>query len=227
MTPLETPSGLFIASEELTIFWGKRDTSLRTLQAEFPHLRFARIHQVHGDRTVRAPAPEGTQADAHETDERGLALVVVTADCLPVMVHDPRTGWIAGLHAGWRGVANRIVPKALAEARTRGIRGSDLRVWIGPHIGFRSFGVQEDVRDELLASVSGRPLESFWRVLPGADRFLVDLEGLMRAQLEEMGVPRANVAVASIDTMTDPRFHSHRRDRERAGRNLSFIARLP
>lgn len=223
----EDSHGIHVESGDVRIFWGKRDSSLQVLERQFPDLRFARVHQVHGDRLVTAPAAAGTQADAHSTREPNLALLIATADCLPVMLHDPKTGWIAAIHAGWRGVANRIVPKALGTATEDGVRAVDLRAWIGPHIGLKSFEVETDVRDLLLASAPGDLVEALTSPSGDANRVLVDLDGLMRAQLQGSGVLPQNIFAQSPDTKTDLRFHSHRRDREQAGRNLSFIVRCP
>jgi copper oxidase (laccase) domain-containing protein len=109
----------------------------------------------------------------------------------------------------------------------QGSRPQDLQVFIGPHIQKRSFEIGSEVRDQILTSLG--PLspeerqEYFDRI--SAEKVLLDLHKVVLTQLSQSGIQQDNVHSLFIDTMTDLRFHSHRRDKEKAGRQLSFISR--
>ena len=125
--------------------WRGRCGSMRT------HL--ARLHQVHGAAVALATA-RGRDAlppaDIHLTRDTDLALAVQTADCLPILLADTRTGAVAAAHAGWRGLAARVPEVVVgALARQFGSRPSDLVVAIGPSIGACCYEVGADVRDAM------------------------------------------------------------------------------
>lgn len=205
--------GFLEEDDQYVIFFGGVGASLENLRAKFPNYQFARIKQTHS--SIVVPAEVGrdplVEADAHFTSQKNLALLISTADCTPVMVAADN-GVIASIHAGWRGVASRIVPK------TMGAMGAKrYRAWVGPHIQKNSFEVDEDVALNLIKSAPGISA----KVLPGKN--FVDLDLLVRSQLAEHAIQ--SLWTSGVDTKTDLRFHSHRRDREKAGRQLSFILR--
>lgn len=210
---ISTPSGLF--------FFGKKPAQQEALKAHYK-LNWARIKQVHSDGIVHSPTKELTNADAHWTHQRGLALAILTADCSPILLMDPVSGAIAAIHAGWRGVAARIVPKTIATLAREGTRSRDLVAVIGPHIQWPSFEVDEDVRDKLVAA-SDETADLIVHQKPG-EKPHVDLNAILKSQLQGCGLGPDQVFDLHLDTKADDRFHSYRRDREKAGRQLSFVS---
>ena len=120
-------------------------------------VRFARMNQVHGDTVlvVDRPGPEPTgqvpTADALVTTTPGLGLMVRVADCVPVVLADPRTGVLGAVHAGRKGVALDIVGRTVATMRDLG--AGDLEAWVGPHVCGACYEVPEDMRAEVAALV--------------------------------------------------------------------------
>jgi YfiH family protein len=122
--------------------------------------RVVRAWQAHGDGVLRVDAgltgragfprcllDERAKFDALITHLPGLALVVSTADCLPILIHDPVRRAVAAVHAGWRGTAKRIAARALAAMREAyGTDPSDCRAAIGPGIRGCCFEVDAAVR---------------------------------------------------------------------------------
>lgn len=220
--------GRLLKTESHIVFWGGRSSSFENLKSSFPELNLRRIHQVHGDHIIdqTGGGSDTPKADAHLTRNPSEALVISTADCIPLMIACLDSDWIGAIHAGWRGVEARIVPKTL-EALTRR-QGSllQIQIWIGPHIRLRSFEVQEDVAQRLEASAPKADPNRIRHPSINSDRVLIDLNLLVRAQLEEFGIGANRIHDIAIDTVPDNEFHSHRRDRDQAGRNLSFIARV-
>ena len=177
--------------------------------------------QVHGAAVVRADsaAPLG-EADAALATRPGVAVGVVTADCVPVLV--AAGGAVAAVHAGWRGLARGVIPSAL-EALSDAAPGAEAVAAVGPCIGACCYEVDAPVLDAL-----GR---RFGAALAGAlratrpDHALLDLPALAREALLAAGLAPARIgAVAGACTRCDAaRFHSFRRDGAAAGRLLSWI----
>ena len=128
--------------------------ALRTwLGAEGPASRFASSIQVHGARVIWHEAGwEGwlrvDAADGHCTSQRGTALGISVADCVPVFVAHP-SGIVGMLHAGWRGTAGRILPAALAQMAARGASPAGVRIHLGPAICGNCYEVGPDVYEHL------------------------------------------------------------------------------
>ena len=215
----ETDLGFVAEAKGFQFFFGKKSSSLANLETAFPAHKFRRIRQTHSD-LVRPADEELHEADAHWSKASGEALLISTADCLPVLFADPASGLFASVHAGWRGVANRILVKTIDVLLANGASASSLMTVIGPHIGPQSFQVGRDVRDLLLASAPGD--NDSLSTPDGEEKFRVQLLGLVHQQLDEKKLQGFRHELA-LDTMKEGAFHSHRRDREKAGRQLSFV----
>jgi YfiH family protein len=179
--------------------------------------------QVHGvaASTVRNPAPPGQAANVGEcdslaTDRPDVALVIQTADCVPILLSAPAA--VGAAHAGWRGSAQNVAASAVAALRELGAAPRTLRAWLGPSIGPCCY----EVGGEVAAKFAG----DFVRA--GCSKgFRLDLRAVNVAQLEAAGVPRTAISVHSACTKCGgERFASYRRDGERAGRMIALIARL-
>ncbi len=111
-------------------------------------------HQVHGCDAVivRSDTPDRAIADIMVTQEKGIALCVLTADCVPVLMTDLDAGIVAAAHAGWRGAVGGVVEAALDKIEEIGGNRRNVHVAIGPCILKESYEVGEDFRDEVLAS---------------------------------------------------------------------------
>lgn len=189
-------------------------------------LSFARVRQVHGARVVRrdgdGPVEEG---DAVTTARPGLAACVLTADCVPVLLGDPRTGAVAAVHAGWRGTLARAAARAVeAMERDFGVRPENLLAAIGPAIGPCCYEVSLDLAERFVAEVG----PAVAMLHPRAAR--VDLWSANEAVLREAGVAEERIEVLDRCTACDAdSFFSHRRDGRRTGRQVGYIApaRLP
>lgn len=220
------PFGLQFQSSHYTIFFGNTHFGPNEYTQNFSEFELRTIKQIHGNEVVLS-TPSTVEADGHFTAQANLALQIKTADCLPIFIIDPAQEHIMGLHAGWRGVANQISVKGITRLMELGGRPDTFQVVIGPHIRRKSFEVDEPCFVELIDAVPighHHLVQSYYEQI-GSQKYRVDLEQILLAQLESAGVSAQNIHRAPIDTVTDVNWHSHRRDRERAGRNLSFIVR--
>ncbi len=183
-------------------------------------------NQVHGAKVTRARQvvewEESDACDALWTDESGRALAIKVADCLPVTVIESKHHLIANIHAGWRGVAQRIVDAALDEMTHSGsFEAISSDVYLGPSIRACCF----EVGDEVVARLD--------QVYGDIERFVdrsrakphVDLVAITRFALIERGVDPSRIHDSEICTRCDGSiFHSFRRDPEAGGRNLAAVA---
>ena len=185
------------------------------------------VEQVHGNAVVTvAPSDQiarirAIRADALVARSAPAAIGVRVADCLPLLLADLDSGAVAAIHAGWRGVAARVVPAAVKVLRA--LAGAEPNRIIGaifPHIGPCCFEVGPEVADELT------------RVEPEAtavdhrfERPHVNLSAIVYTQLARCGIASAQVEQVSGCTRCQvDRFFSYRREGSSAGRHLAVIA---
>jgi polyphenol oxidase len=197
--------------------------------------RVVRARQVHGNGILRVDAAlteragfphclveEPAEFDALMTSLPGLALVVSTADCLPIVIYDPVRPAVAAVHAGWRGTAQRIAAQAVsAMSDAYGTDPGDCIAAIGPGIRKCCFEVDAPVVEAMARVIPT------WEAHAEAVRpkhWLMDLPGINRAILEGAGLRREQIEDVRLCTAcrTDL-FFSHRADKGRTGRMMNFI----
>jgi purine-nucleoside/S-methyl-5'-thioadenosine phosphorylase / adenosine deaminase len=210
--------------------------------------RLRRLRQVHGSdaatykRGSASPAGATPEADIVLTDDPSLAVAVQTADCLPILIVDRRTGAVAAAHAGWRGLALRV-PAVTVDRLASGFgsRAEDLLVAAGPAIGACCYEVGEDVRARFAeAGFPSETIARWFRAQPSAlpanppmrtlsatrrpDHWFFDGWSCAREQLESAGVPLDHIFTADFCTAShDGTFCSYRRDGAIAGRMAAVI----
>jgi YfiH family protein len=159
--------------------------------------------------------------DALVTDEPGVVLAVMLADCVPVVVYDPVTPAVGVAHAGWAGTVNHVTANTVRALRDRyGSDPGDMLAGVGPSIGPASYEVGADVADRARAEF---PSDGVVRAR-GGGKYLFDLWESNVADLVGAGVRRECVEVAGIDTFESAdRFFSDRRQRP-TGRFLALAS---
>lgn len=177
-------------------------------------------HQIHGASVNLAPLTAGTQGDVVIAIAPGVPIGVFVADCVPILIEDPRTHAIAAVHAGWRGTAQGAARAAVQAMRESfGSDPGELRAAIGPSIGGCCYQVGPEVI-EALGALPDR--EAFVHSEDG--HFYVDLQEANRQWLVDSGV--TSIDVSGLCTACDAEhYFSYRRDGERSGRMLAVIAR--
>lgn len=194
--------------------------------------RVWRVRQVHGVTALTddvAPC-EGTwpEGDLLATDRRDVALAVRTADCVPLLYVDRKTGAVAAVHAGWRGTSAGAAARMI-EVLTRrfGTSPDDLVVAIGPCVGPDAYEVSQDVVDAFVAAFPDDASRGvWWTTHPTPGKYLLDLWTITRDQLEAAGVPPSQVHLAGVCTVTHADvLHSYRVDGAAAGRMVAAIRR--
>ena len=193
---------------------------------------------VYAGRQTEMPAG----ADAVITDLEGVAAGVKTADCVPVLLADEKTGAIGAVHAGWRGTAASILPAAIEKMNeVYGCRPEDIKLAIGPSIRGCCYEVGRDVFGKVraaaggLTGLTGLAGPDFFN--PGAanenKNVYLDLAMANRSQALRAGIQAENIWVSEMCTCCNPdRFHSYRRETKmgltgrEGGRQGGFIMRV-
>lgn len=171
-------------------------------------------HQIHkaeiaivGEEMMRLSAEERKQrlegVDALMTDLNGVCIGVSTADCIPVLLYDPRHKAVCAVHAGWRGTVQRIVEKAVAQlTRTYRTHPADITAQIGPGIHQDSFEVGDEVYEAFAAE--GFDMLAIGRKQKTADatteKWHIDLPECNRRQLIAAGVSADRIQVSPVCT---------------------------
>lgn len=182
----------------------------------FSEKKMVLANQVHGDivRVVTDKDCVGSishrdypECDALVTDTAGVALVVFTADCTPILLCDPVTGAVGAIHAGWRGTAAGIAAKAVqAMTDAFGSRPKDICAAIGPNIGVCCFETDGDVPEAMLNAL-GADAKPF--IEQHGAKFRVDLKGLNALWLRRSGITDIEISTDCTACAPD-RFWSHR-----------------
>jgi len=190
-----------------------------------PHeTHFFTAGQVHSDAVANCDdfepaANEESQmmpdCDALISTRAGTVLAIRTADCLPILLFEPVQKIIAAVHAGWRGVENKITIKTIEKIKEIGGDPTKLLVWVGPAIGNCCFEVQGDVASKFTEVVIMRDGKTF-----------VDLHAVLKKQLLHSGITKENIEWAERCTCCEQDvFVSHRREgTARTSVNWSVIA---
>lgn len=190
-----------------------------------------RLSQVHGAVTLTFEAPARKRGstllgvgDGLITCQPNVLLVVASADCVPILLADPATGWMAAVHAGWRGTAARVLDAALDALKARGVRVAGVSAAFGPSIARDRYEVGTEVVAALRDSYGTLPEGA---IAPGAGgRAFLDVAGVNEAALRARGLDPARIDRSRVCNAAAPDLPSWRRDGPGAGRILTGIVRL-
>ena len=212
-------------------------------------LKLVALKQIHSDIVqLFDSAPAGLcRGDASATNRPGLLLGVQTADCVPILLVDPKKRAVTAVHAGWRGTLARIVVKAIGKMQMQfGTNPADLLAAIGPAIGGCCYEVGTEVATQFLSQFAHapewfhefrtgdepNPIQWLNMMPPGHQpppkNVLLDLKKANRAQLLDAGLRPQNISVSDLCTACrrDLLF-SYRKEGPRSGRLLSVIGIRP
>ncbi len=174
------------------------------------------LQQVHGSDIVRIDqAPGNYTADGSMTGTQGPFCVVMTADCLPVLLCNRSGTAVAALHAGWRGLAAGILEKGVEMMP----KDDAVLAWMGPAIGPDRFEVGEEVIEQLEARDDST--SDWYRPADGAGKYFVDIYQLARYRLIQSGVEE--VSGGGLCTFTDDRYFFSYRRQGQCGRMASLV----
>lgn len=175
-------------------------------------------NQVHSANVNLVLGDEGVvrESDALITLEPNVLLAVSVADCTPVLLYDPETKLIAAVHAGWRGTEQMIALTVVRRMIELGSKPENIFAFIGASASQEKYEVGVEVAT-LFEEKYSRPKED--------GKYLLDVKRANLDQLLFAGIPRDQIEVSPLCTISDERLHSFRRDGKRSGRMLAVIMR--
>jgi polyphenol oxidase len=174
--------------------------------------RLLNCRQIHSPDVMSVTQPwppsERPQADAMVTKERGLALAILTADCVPILFADAGAGVIGAAHAGWRGAISGVIESTLQAMEELGAARKRIAAAIGPCIWQTSYEVGPEFPAPFLAEDPAN--DKWFRPAFRSGHYLFDLPGYVTGKLRDLGV--CDVEPSPADTAADEaRFISYRR----------------
>jgi YfiH family protein len=179
---------------------------------EVAPLNLLSLRQVHGNAVVTVTdlwtATDRPPGDAMVTRLHGLALGILTADCVPVLFADAKSGVVGAAHAGWRGAFAGVLENTITAMENLSARREDIHAALGPCIWQDSYEVSGEFYANFLSQ--NRDNEKFFVRTTKPSHYMFDLPGYVIKRLERVGV--ANIAPSAADTFSDEeRFYSFRR----------------
>ena len=191
-----------------------------------------RVKQVHGNAVrvlTRGDVPGNASelrpdGDAIASNQPGLVLAVMVADCVPILIADPVRGAAAAVHAGWRGTCAQVGPAAIeVMQRQFGSNPADVIAAIGPSVGPDDYEVGEALIEAFAkAGHSAQNLDRWF--IRNAPKLHLDLWRANADQLAAAGLRRDHILTCGLSTVTHTSvFESYRVDGERAGRMAGLI----
>jgi len=201
--------------------WKEQSEIYDSVRSQFPERAMKLIvpRQVHGTELVEIDSKSTEEfpiADGVYSDQNGICLTVRTADCIPLLFVDPKSGYFGAIHIGWRGEVSGIVERLFIFLQSRNISLADINIYMGPSIGPCCFEVGEEVAvlfEDPYLEVKG-------------DKYHVDLVSIVRNKLSAGGVNEANMEIAPGCTFCEKdKYYSYRRLGSAPKQLVSYIFR--
>ena len=192
---------------------------------EFSEAKFIMARQIHSDKIIEISGENLTsdsiaeiEGDSILTDSQNLLLGVITADCIPILIYEKNSGFIATVHAGWKGTSQHIVSKVLKKMSGYGGHNSSFKIFMGPHIKAFCYEIKEDLFE---------PFAEYKEfILKKENSYYLDLTGINLAQIRQAIPDSSRLEISVLDCCTHcavDTFFSYRKEGVSAGCNLSFI----
>ncbi len=176
------------------------------------------LNQTHSDIIVDLSDYRGVvEADASVTTEKNIACVVMTADCLPVLLCNQTGTRVAALHCGWKGLYQNLIGKTIGQYFT----DEPVTAWLGAAIGQKNYEINETLYQRF-TQLNPDYQSAFIGHRSG--HYLFDLTDIARQQLQAIGVASQNIFGGNFDTFSDSRFYSYRQS-PNTGRMATLIYR--
>lgn len=179
--------------------------------------------QTHSNNISIIDASNGSINFYDDTDglitEAKDVLIIKSADCLPLIIYDSKNHRLAAVHSGWKGTANSIVKEAIRKLFDLGSKPEDLSLYVGPHIQKSSFEVMDDVKKIFEDKFH------YDDIIERKDEthYLIDLGRVVKMDAMSLGMKEENIYLSSVDTVTDERFQSYRRDKKAYGLMYTLV----
>jgi YfiH family protein len=203
----------------------------RLLNREFPNMKFVVANQTHSSniKIISKKEEQGwrdrrealSNCDALITNQKGVMLTILTADCVPILLFDPKKEVVSAIHAGWRGTEQRIVYKTIKKMVDEfNSNPKDIIASIAPSIGRCCYEVDYGVAKYFINYI-----EAFDK---RDDKYMLDLPIINKQQLLTAGLDEKNIELSNICTSCEvDNYFSYRKESGCSGRFMSMIGLNP
>ncbi len=186
------------------------------------------VHQIHSPDAVIVNEPwehkDAPKADALVTKKLGIALGVLSADCLPILFADAKNGVIGAAHSGWKGAINGVIENTIEKMQELGADKNFISVTIGPGISGESYEVGAEFFERFIADDANN--KRFFSKSPQENHYFFNLPAYASSRLQKLGIAQINI-IAQDTYFNDNEFFSYRRSCKRGesayGRQISAI----
>ena len=181
------------------------------------------LNQQHTNNIAIYPGNDLTQPfDAIITQKKNIALILKTADCIPIIFYDYKSDTIGVIHAGWKGIYNDIIPKTIKKAQKKfNLSLKDSKFVIGPSIRSCCYEIQNDLKEKFL-NKSEKNEKYFIKI---NNKINLNLLEMALDQFKSLGVNIRKIEIIEQCTQCNKEYYSYRRDKTEL-RNLSFIVNI-
>lgn len=177
----------------------------------FSKKSIAKTRQVHHIKIISDPiSREYIGVDGFYLEKSNIPIMIVTADCIPMLVRSKKSKKVALLHAGWKGVKKRIYFHSLNRFKEN---KKDIEVYLLPSISKESF----EIKDDFIQEFNGRYF--FKQFLTKNEKSYFDLKSFVKKELVSYGIPKNQIYIEEHDTYKSGIFHSYRREGKNYGLN--------
>jgi hypothetical protein len=197
------------------------------IQAKFATMSFVVANQTHSSNieTIDNNETKGWKSqsdvikdcDALITNNKGVMLTILTADCVPILLFDPKQNAIGAVHAGWRGTEQEILFKTVEKMKKEfGSNSQDIIAGVAPSIGRCCYEVGEEVAKHFFTDSNAYTQKE--------DKFMLDLPYINKIQLLKAGLQEENIEMSGICTACEVEdYFSYRKEQGCSGRFMSMI----
>ena len=202
-----------------------REKSIKTIKEYFNIKEIVQPHQNHTDISTTIAELENIEySDAVILEQKNIATIIATADCMPIMLYDPINHIGANIHAGWKGVVNKITEKTIKKLiENYHSDPSELIICIGPFIRKNNFVVNEDVIEIYKKSFTDEELDKYIvktnKINEKGINYSIDNSKLMKSRLLKLGIKKSNIhdcGICTVDNNDD--WYSYRTEGDKANR---------
>ncbi len=192
-------------------------------QLEIPAEKIVTMGQKHTNNVYQVTEKDWGQSipdiDSLFTQDQDVFLGVVTADCIPLLMYDPKKKAVAAIHAGWRGLFNEIIKETVSSLVAVGSNPQDILVGIGPCIRVCSYDISQDHANVLIEKFPD------WKpfVVEREEKLFLDLPGIATHQLKALGIKIENIEDAEYCTFDHTDVYSRRREGDDFGEIMGII----
>jgi len=188
------------------------------------NIKLCYLKQIHSNIVIEATPNQIFEGDALISNQKNIALLIVTADCAPILIYDKTNNNIAAIHAGWRGAKAKIIDNSIKNLIKLGSNPCNLKAIIGPMIGQKNYEIDQNFYQDFLTEDKNN--QKFFQK-NRENHYLFDLKSYIKSQLNFLKI--TDIIDVNIDTFANNNFYSYRRasqnNQPQKMRNFSLMVR--